>query len=107
MFNPSGNKFTISLISNFVYRRGDSMNWDFVGRPPTPAGQGLCGFNKGWSGNHVSKVWRLLVRRSKTDEKFENQFFGFNFAKHELAKLLKIKMTTRDHLGCPRDLTRG
>ena len=27
----------------------------------------------------------------------QNQFFRYNFAKHELAKLLIINMTTRDH----------
>jgi len=56
--------------------------------------------------NHVSKVWRLLVWRNKTDEKLDVKisFFGCNFAKHELAKLLTIYMTTRDH---PRSKPHG
>ena len=53
--------------------------------PPTPVGQGLCGFKKG----------SLDVKIS---------FFRYNFAKHELAKLLIIYMTTRDY---PRSKPHG
>ena len=54
------------------YSRGDSMIWDFVGRRPLPARDyvvSIMGGPKLW--NHVSKVWRLLVWRNKTDEKFD------------------------------------
>ena len=67
---------------------------------PTSAGQGLCGFNKGWSLVVKSRVKSLAtpcVTELDREVGRENQFFRYNFAKHELAKLLIIYMTKRDH----------
>ena len=69
------------------------MIWDFVGRRPLPVRDYVVSIKGGPKlGNHVSKVWRLLVRQNKTDEKLDVKisFFRYNFAKHELAKLLII-----------------
>ena len=55
-----------------VYDRGDSMNWDFVGRRSLPVRDYVVSIKGGpklW--NHVSKVWRLLVWWNKTDEKLD------------------------------------
>ena len=57
------------------------------------------------SGN--SLLVSRLVWRNKTEEKLDIKisfFFRYNFAKHELAKLLTIYMTTRDH---PRSKPHG
>ena len=60
------------------------MIWDFVGRRPLPVRDYVVSIEGGpklW--NHVLKDWQLLVGRDKTDEKLENQFFRYNFVKHE------------------------
>ena len=51
------------------------MIWDFNGRRPLPV-----------------RDYVISIKGGR-----KNQFFRYNLAKHELAKLLIIYMTTRDH----------
>ena len=49
----------------------DSMISDFTGRRPLPARDYVVSIDGPKLWNHVSKVWRLLVWRNKTDEKLD------------------------------------
>ena len=65
-------KIEIKISSKKDYWLGDSMIWDFPGRQALSVSDYVVSIEGSlmlW--NHVSKIWRLLVRRKWTDEKLD------------------------------------
>ena len=62
-------EFGIPENSPLLWFTLGEIQWFGISWAADPFCQGLCGSPKLW--NHVSKGWRLLVWRNKTDEKFE------------------------------------
>ena len=69
--------------------------------PPSPAGQGLCDFNKAWSMVVKSRVKSLatpcVMELGQWKVGGYNRYFRSNFAKHAVVNLLTRDFTTMDH----------
>ena len=69
--------------------------------PPTPAGQGLCGFNREWSlvvKQNVKTLATPYVAKLNPEYRFyQPTLHQFNSVTQEVAKLLTFYFTTRKH----------
>jgi len=77
------------------------IQWFGISWPPAPVGQGLCGFNEGWSIDVKSRVKSLATAFVTEFDRWnvgsENQYFRSNIGTQGVAKLLTRDLTSMDH----------